>query len=178
MFQVTAINGNPMKYITVNNDIILIKHGDGLFIDSYSLEKMELIKRWTKNDFYPGVESTIYIHRIELYSNFYLAMNVEIDDDNDVLDLFIFPNMQHVRRLENSYLIHYLPLNNYWIIKQKKDHNETDLCLLDHNGHINQLNIINSDNINSIRLFGKNFLLVTRQNKNSIQMQLYHIDKL
>ncbi|CAM4750820.1 unnamed protein product [Rotaria magnacalcarata] len=82
--QVTPIDGNPMKYISINNDILLIKHGHGLFVDSYSLEKMKLIKRWTKNDFYPDTENTIYIHRIELYSNFCLAMNVEIDEDNDV----------------------------------------------------------------------------------------------
>ncbi|CAF3928253.1 unnamed protein product, partial [Rotaria sp. Silwood1] len=49
---------------------------------------MELIKRWSKKDFYPDNENTIDIHRIELYSNIYLAMNVEINDDNDVLDLF------------------------------------------------------------------------------------------
>ncbi|CAF0774813.1 unnamed protein product [Rotaria sordida] len=175
--QIKPINGNPMKYISVNNDLLLIKHGHGLFIDNYSLEKMELLKRWSKQDFYPNNENTIDIHRIELYSNFYLAMNVEINDDNDVLDLFIVPNIQHIRRLENSYLMLYLPLNNYWIIKQKQDNNQIDLCLLDQNGHIDQLNIINSENINSIRSFGKHFLLVTRQNKNSIQMQLFHIDK-
>ncbi|CAF3292747.1 unnamed protein product [Rotaria socialis] len=175
--QVTPIDGNPMKYISINNDILLIKHGHGLFVDSYSLEKMELIKRWTKNDFYPDTENTIYIHRIELYSNFCLAMNVEIDEDNDVLDLFIFPNMQHLRRIDNSYLLLYLPLNNYWIIKQKKENNQTDLCLLDQHGHIDQLNINNSENIKCIRLFGKNYLLVMRQNKTSILMQLFHIDK-
>jgi len=163
-----------MKYLSVNNDLMLIKHGNGLFLDNYSLKKMELIKRWIKKDFYlDDDDNTIDIHRIEFDSNFYLAMNVEINDEKNVLDLFTFPNIQHLRRLENSYLILYLPLNNYWIIKQKKDNNQIDLCLLNQNGEINRLNIIQNENINGMRLFGKDFLLVIRQNKNSIQMQLF-----
>jgi hypothetical protein len=161
-----------MKSISVNNDLMLIKHGNGLFIDNYSLKKMELINRWTKNDFYPDAENPINIHRVEFYSNVYLAMNVELNDDNNVLDLFIYPDMQHIRRLENSYLILYLPLNNYWIIKQK------ELCLLDQNGQINQLNIIDNDHVIGMHLFGKHCLLVVKQNENSIQMQLFHIDRL
>lgn len=167
-----------MKYISVYNDLLLIKHSHGLFIDEYSLEKMELIKRWSKEDLYPNDAERISIHRIELYSNCYLMMNVEIDDENDVLDLFIFPTMQHIRRLENSYLILYLPLNNYWIIKQQQqENNQTNLCLLDQNGHIDRLNINDSERIISMRLFGKNLLCVIRQNKTSIQIQLFHIDK-
>ncbi len=166
-----------MKYLSINNHFMLIKHGNGLFIDKYSLKTMELIKRWSKSDFYGDEENTIDIHRIEFYSNSYLAMNIEINDENNVLDLFIFPNIQHIRRLENSYLMLYLPLNNYWIIKQINENNQTDICLLDQNGQLNRLNIINSENINGIRLFGKHFFLVIRQIKNSIQMQLFHNDK-
>ncbi len=40
----TSIDGNPIKYLSVNNDLMLIKHGNGLFIDNYSLTLMELIK--------------------------------------------------------------------------------------------------------------------------------------
>ncbi|CAF0762555.1 unnamed protein product [Adineta steineri] len=175
--QITPIDGIPMKYLTINNDVMLIKHSNGSFIDKYSLKTMELIKRWTKNDFYVDDENTIDINRIEFYSNSYLAMNTEINDEMNVLDLFIFPTIQHIRRLENSYLILYLPLNNYWIIKQINENNQIDLCLLDQNGQINRLNINNSENIIGIRSFGKQVFLVTRQMKNSIQMQLFHIDK-
>ena len=168
-----------MKYITVKNNLILIKHGNGIFIDKYSLETMQLIKRWSKNNFYTfDNEDEINIHRIEFYSNFYLAMNIEINEDKNVLDLFILSHIQHIRRLENSYLILYLPLNNYWIIKQINENNQIDLCLLDHDGYIDRLNIINNNHINSIHLFGKHFLLVVRQSKNAIRFQLFHIDKL
>jgi hypothetical protein len=43
-----------------------------------------------KKDFYPDNENSIDIHRIEFYSNYYLTMNVEINDEKYVLDLFIF----------------------------------------------------------------------------------------
>ena len=165
-----------MKYLSVNNDIMLIKHGNGLFIDNYSLKTMELIRRWTKKDFYPNDDDkNIDIHRIEFYSNYYLAMNVEINDEKDVLDLFIFSNIQHIRRIENSYLILYLPLNHSWIIKQRNDdnHNQIDLCLLEQNGQINRLNCNENENINGMKLFGKDFLLVIRQNRCSIDMQLF-----
>jgi len=163
-----------MKYLSINNDLMLIKHGNGVFIDSYSLKTMELMKHWTKKDFYLNDENIIDIHRIEFYSNFYLAMNIEINDEKNLLDLFTFPNIQHIRRLENCYLILYLPLNNYWIIKQKNDNNQMDLCLLDQNGQINRLNIIENEDIIGMRLFGKDFFLVIKQNnKNSIQMQLF-----
>jgi len=163
-----------MKYLSINNDLMLIKHGNGIFIDSYSLKTMELIKHLTKKDFYLNDENIIDIHRIEFYSNFYLAMNIEINDEKNLLDLFTFPNIQHIRRLENCYLILYLPLNNYWIIKQKNDNNQMDLCLLDQNGQINRLNIIENEDIIGMRLFGKDFFLVIKQNnKNSIQMQLF-----
>lgn len=163
-----------MKYLSVNNDLMLIKHGNGLFIDNYSLKTMELIKRWIKKDFYPNIENTIDIHRIEFYSNYYLAMNVEINDEKDVLDLFIFSNIQHIRRIENSYLILYLPLNHSWIIKQRNnDNNQTDLCLLEQNGQINRLNCNENENINGMKFFGKDCLLVIRQNKTSIEMQLF-----
>jgi len=163
-----------MKYLSINNDLMLIKHGNGIFIDSYSLKTMELIKHLTKKDFYLNDENIIDIHRIEFYSNFYLAMNIEINDEKNLLDLFTFPNIQHIRRLENCYLILYLPLNNYWIIKQKNDNNQMDLCLLDQNGQINRLNIIENEDIIGMRLFGKDFFVVIKQNnKNSIQMQLF-----
>jgi hypothetical protein len=32
-----SIDGNPMEYVSLKNDLVLIKHGNGLFIDSYSL---------------------------------------------------------------------------------------------------------------------------------------------
>ncbi len=163
-----------MKYLSVNNDIMLIKHGNGLFIDNYSLKTMELIQRWTKKDFYSDNENTIDIHRIEFYSNYYLAMNVEINDEKDVLDLFIFSNIQHIRRIEHSYLILYLPLNHSWIIKQRNEHQQTDLCLLEQNGEINRLNCMENETIHGMKLFGKDFLLVIRQNKTtSIDIQLF-----
>ncbi|UJR35141.1 hypothetical protein I4U23_027912 [Adineta vaga] len=175
--QITSIDGNPMKYLTLNNDLMLIKHGNGLFIDKYSLKSMELLKRWSKTDFYPNDESLVDIHRLEFSSNFYLVMNVEINDETNVLDLFIFPTLQHIRRLENCYFILYLPLNNYWIIKQINDSNQHDLCLLDQNGQINRLNITESENIIGMRFFGKQYFLVLHQIENSIQIQLFHIDK-
>jgi hypothetical protein len=164
-----------MKYLSINNDLMLIKHGNGVFIDSYSLKTMELIKHWIKKDFYSDDDDdTIDIHRIEFYSNIYLAMNIEINDEKNLLDLFTFPNIQHIKRLNNCYLILYLPLNNYWIIKQKNDDNQMNLCLLDQNGQINRLNIIENEDIIGMRLFGKDFFLVIKQNnKNSIQMQLF-----
>ena len=117
------------------------------------------------------------IHRLELYSNSYLAMNVELNDENDVIDLFFLPDLQHIRRLESAYLVVYLPLNNYWIIKQKPDDQQASLCLLAENGEIHRLNSIDPEHIIGIRLFGKHSLLVVRQNENSIQMQLYPLEK-
>jgi hypothetical protein len=56
-------------------------------------------------------------------------MNVEVDDGKDILDLSIFfSNMRHIRRMENVYLILYSPLNHSSIIRQRNDHQETDLC--------------------------------------------------
>jgi len=164
-----------MKYLSINNDLMLIKHGNGLFIDNYSLNTMELIKQWTKKDFYydDDDENLIDIHRIEFYSNFYLALNIEINDEENFLDLFSFPNIQHIKRFNNCYLILYLPINNSWIIKQKNDNNQMDLCILNQNGQINRLNLIDNENINGMRLFGNDLLLVIRQYKNSIQMQLF-----
>jgi hypothetical protein len=163
-----------MKYLSVNNDLMLIKHGNGLFIENYSLKEMKLIQRWKKKDFYTNNEDIIDIHRIEFSSNFYLAMNVEINDEKDVLDLFLFPNIQHIRRLENCYLILYLPLNNSWIIKQTNENNQSNLCFLNQHGEINRLNINDHENIQGIKLFGKDLFLIIRQNRNSIQMQLFH----
>ena len=118
-----------MKYLTLNNDLMLIKHGSGVFIDKYSLKTMELLKRWQKTDFYSDDDSSLEIHRLEFSSNFYLVMNVEINDELNVLDLFIFPTLQHIRRLESSYLVLYLPLNNYWIIKRINEANSSKLML-------------------------------------------------
>jgi hypothetical protein len=101
-------------------------------------------------------------------------MNVEINDEKDVLDLFIFSNIQHIRRIEHSYLILYLPLNHSWIIKQRNEHQQTDLCLLEQNGEINRLNCTENETIHGMKLFGKDFLLVIRQNKTtSIDIQLF-----
>ncbi|CAF1631681.1 unnamed protein product [Adineta ricciae] len=176
--QVTPIDGNPMKYLTLNNDLMLIKHGSGIFIDKYSLKTMELLKRWQKTDFYSNDDNSLEIHRLEFSSNFYLVMNVEINDELNVLDLFILPTLQHIRRLENSYLVLYLPLNNYWIIKRINEVNRQDLCLLDQNGLVTRLSIHESENIIGMRFFGKQYFLVLRQIENSsLQMQLFHIDK-
>ena len=134
---------------------------------------MELIKRWTKNDFYPAEDKPIDIHRIEFYANFYLAMNVEINDDQDVLDFFIFPNIQHIRRIENAYLILYFPLNHSWLIKQRNDLDQNDLCLLEHTGEINRLNLKAKENITGMKFFGNEMFLVIRENSSSIEMQLF-----
>ncbi|CAF1155742.1 unnamed protein product [Adineta ricciae] len=96
----------------------------------------------------------------------------------NVLDLFILPTLQHIRRLENSYLVLYLPLSNYWIIKRVNEANRQDLCLLDQNGLVTRLNIHESENIIGMRFFGKQYFLVLRQIENSsLQMQWFHIDK-
>ncbi len=88
-----------MKYFSGNNGLILIEHGNGLFIDSYSLWTRELIEHWEK-DFYPDNWNSVDIHRIEFYSNHYLAMNVEVDNGKDILDLFIyFRNIRHLRQM-------------------------------------------------------------------------------
>jgi hypothetical protein len=42
-----------MEYVSLKNDLVLIKHGNGLFIDSYSLWTMELIEHLEK-DFLSG----------------------------------------------------------------------------------------------------------------------------
>jgi hypothetical protein len=117
-----------MKYLSANNDLILIKHGNGLLIDSYSLQTIELIKHREK-DFYPDNGHSIDIHRIEFYSNYYFAMNVEVNDEEDILDLFFFSNIQPMRQMENVYLILYLPFNYSWSIRQRNDHQQMDLCL-------------------------------------------------
>ena len=166
-----------MKHISVNNEFMIIKHGQGSTIDYYSMKTMQSIKRWSKRDFYPSDDDSMAIHRIELYSNSYLAMNVELNDENDVIDLFVLPDLQHIRRLEGAYLVVYLPLNNYWIIKQKPDDQQASLCLLAENGEINRLNSIDPEHIIGMRLFGQHSLLVVRQNQNSIQMQLYSLEK-
>jgi hypothetical protein len=66
-------------------------------------------------------------------------------------------------------------LNHSWIIKQRNnnDNNQTDLCLLEQNGQINRLNCNENENINGMKFFGKDCLLVIRQNKTSIEMQLF-----
>ncbi len=50
-----------MKYFSGNNGLVLIKNGNGSFIDTYSLKTMELIKHW-KKDFYPDNQNSIDIH--------------------------------------------------------------------------------------------------------------------
>lgn len=162
-----------MKYLSVNNDLMLIKYGDGVLIENYSLKTMELIQHWRKKDFYPNTDEqmNIQIHRIEFYSNYYLAMNVEINDEKDVLDFFIFSNIQHIRRIDQSYLILYLPLNQSWIIKQQID--DIHLSLLEQNGNIHPLNIDQTSRIHGMKLFGKDFLLVIKDNQTSIDMHLY-----
>jgi hypothetical protein len=47
-----SIDGNPMEYVSLKDDLVLIRHDKGLFMDNYSLKTMELIKHW-KKDFYP-----------------------------------------------------------------------------------------------------------------------------
>lgn len=161
-----------MKYLSVNNDLMLIKYGDGVLIENYSLKTMELIQHWHKEDFYPNDEQmTIEIHRIEFYSNYYLAMNVEMNDEKDVLDFFIFSNIQHIRRIDRSYLILYLPLNQSWIIKQQTD--QIRLSLLEQNGDIHPMDIEQSSQIHGMKLFGKDFLLIIKDNQTSIDMHLY-----
>lgn len=163
-----------MKYLSINNDLMLIKYSDGILIENYSLKTMELIQRWQKKDFYPEDDEqiNIAIHRIEFYSNYYLAMNVEINEEYDVLDFFIFSNIQHIRRIERSYLILYLPLNQSWIIKQQQQE-ENHLSLLEQNGDIHRLNIENHCEIYGMKSFGKDFLLVVKQNQTTIAMHLY-----
>ncbi len=48
-------------------------------------------------------------------------MDVEINHKKDILDLSIYffsSNIQHIRRMENVYLILYLPFDHSWIIRQ------------------------------------------------------------
>ena len=164
-----------MQYLSINNDLMLIKYGDGILIENYSLKTMDLVQHWQKKDFYPEdneQQMNIAIHRIEFYSNYYLAMNVEINEEYDVLDFFIFSNIQHIRRIERSYLILYLPLNQSWIIKQQQT-NDNHLSLLEQNGDIHRLNIENPSDISGMKSFGKDFLLVVKQNQSAITMHLY-----
>ena len=103
---------------------------------------------------------------MELYSNVYLAMNVELNEDIDVLDLFLLPHLQHVRRVDNAYLILYLPLTNYWIIKMKNNEENEPLhfSLLDHQGELTRLHLDQPEKIHDLHHFGSHCLLVLRAN--------------
>mgnify|MGYP001116989286 FL=1 len=163
-----------MKYLSIQNDLMLIKHSNGTFIEYYSLKNFQLLKQWKKEEFYRENHSNISIHRIEFDANYNLAMNVEIDEEIDYLDLFSFPDLQHLRRLENCYLIVYFPLNTCWIIKQKVNTNQTHLCLLNLNGQINRLNVDQNEDLLGMKFFGDDLLIILKDDSQSIQIQLYH----
>ena len=167
-----------MKSLCLDQDWMLIKHGSGSWIDYYSLKTFDLLKRWSKTDFYAYEQTTVEIHRMELYSNVYLAMNVELNEDTDVLDLFLLPNLQHVRRVDNAYLTLYLPLKNYWIIKTKshEENEQLHFSLLDHQGELTRLHIDQPEKIHDLHLFGPHRLLVLRANAQTMQIQLFPID--
>lgn len=167
-----------MKYLSVQHDSMLIKHGNGVVIDFYSLKKLELIHRWSKSDFYKFDDVQVDIHRIEFYSNSFLAMNVELNEENDVIDIFLLPQLQHVRRIENAYLIFYFSSNNFWIIKEKFDENSMNFALVDQHGGTTPIKINNDENIIDFRLFGKQNFLVFRQNPSAIQIQFHRVDQL
>jgi len=172
--EIKPIDGNPMKYLSIQNDLMLIKHSNGTFIEYYSLKNFQLLKQWKKEEFYRENHSNISIHRIEFDANYNLAMNVEIDEEIDYLDLFSFPDLQHLRRLENCYLIVYFPLNTCWIIKQKVNTNQTHLCLLNLNGQINRLNVDQNEDLLGMKFFGDDLLIILKDDSQSIQIQLYH----
>ncbi len=95
-----------MKYFSGNNGLILIEHGNGSFIDNYSLKTMELIKHW-KKDFYPDNRNSIVIHRIEFYSNYYLAINVEVNDEK-IFWIYLFFSKYSTYTADDKYLFNSL----------------------------------------------------------------------
>ncbi len=88
----TSIDGNPIKYLSVNNDLMLIKHGNGLFIDNYSLTTMEYKSmkiiwkcvdthssgrgRLLADDAYPSIDSLYLPFHVFSPSLFYIYIYV------------------------------------------------------------------------------------------------------
>ena len=85
---------------------------------------------------------------------------------------------QHLRRVDNAYLILYLPLKNYWIIKTKshEENEQLHFSLLDHQGELTRLHLDHPEKIHDLHLFGPHRLLVLRANAQSMQIQLFPID--
>ena len=168
-----------MKYMSVYQQKLLIKHGNGVVIDFYSLKTFELVRRWSKKDFYDCDDTQFEIHRIELYTDSNLAMNVEINEERNVLDLFSLINLQHIRRIENAYSIVYLPLNNYWIIKTRNDQDgEMNFSLLDQYSEISRLKLNDEENIYDFHLLGNTYFVILRRQRQSMLIQWYYIDHL